>query len=326
MPKNQYYYYDHAASSFVEVKPSRTRQFVVASLVAVAALLLAGVFSLGLNAFVGTPQEIALQDENKALQKQLAQTEKRIAALSGRLSELSEADQEIYRALLGAEPISSDVRQAGIGGTDRYTGFDRFSTSTATLLRKTTQQLDAIERQMALQNQSYRELNQLAAQHEQWLTEMPAILPADGPVISSYGMRHHPILKITRMHPGVDILADVGTPVYATADGVVKEAGRNAGGYGIHVVIEHKASGYQTLYAHLSEIPENIQPGTRVTRGDMIGLSGNTGLSKGPHLHYEVRDLQDNTLNPIAFFAPSLTPEQYRSMLEASENATISLD
>lgn len=326
MPKNQYFYYDQDASSFVEVKPSRTRQFVITSLVAVAALLLAGVFSLGINAFVGTPQEIALQDENKALQKQLAQTTQRIAALSDELGDLAESDQEIYRVLLGADVISDDVRQAGVGGADRYKAFDRFSTPTSDLLRQTTQQLDAIERQIALQNESYRELAQLAQAHNRELTELPAILPADGPVISSYGMRHHPILKINRMHPGIDILADVGTPVYATGDGVVKEAGRNAGGYGIHVVLEHRGAGYQTLYAHLSEIPDHIKPGVRVSRGDLIGLSGNTGLSKGPHLHYEVRDLADNTLNPIAFFAPSLTPEQYRAMLEASENATISLD
>ena len=325
MPRNRYYYYDETACSFVEVKPKRTRQYVQASLVVVVALVLAGLLSLSLNAFVGTPHELALEGENEALQAHLAQTQERIASLQEQLEGLASSDRELYRTLLDAEPIPDDVRQAGVGGADRYERFSGFSTPTADLLRSTAEQLDAVERQISVQNASFRELKALAAEYSARFAQVPAIVPTDGPIVSGYGMRHHPILGINRMHKGVDILVGTGTPVYATAEGKVAFAGRGSG-YGIHVIIEHRAAGYRTLYAHLSEISDHIRPGRTVERGEEIALSGNTGLSKAPHLHYEVRKLDDKPINPLAFFAPDLTPQAYKDLLAEAEREGSSLD
>jgi murein DD-endopeptidase MepM/ murein hydrolase activator NlpD len=292
---------------------------------AVGAMVLAIVLAMGLDQVTSSPEELALAAENEALQEQLEFTQERIEGVSAKLEELSEADQEIYRKLLQADPISEDVRQVGVGGSDPYARFSRFSTPTASLLKETTNKLDEIERQIDLQSASYRELTKVAGEQELWLGQMPAILPANGKIISGFGMRHHPILKITRLHKGVDILVGTGTPVYATGDGVVTRAGRNSG-YGINIVLQHPKAGYETLYAHLSKIPNGIKEGTRVKRGDLIGLSGNTGLSKSPHLHYEVHDLDGRGLNPIYFFAPSMTPQQFKQLQKASESSTISLD
>lgn len=325
MAKNRYYHYDHEACAFVEVRPARTRLYAQLSGLAVGALLLAGAMTWGIDRLTETPEELALQAENQALQEQLTRTEERIETVATQLDALAEADQSLYRVLLGAEPISDDVRQVGVGGADAYQRFNRFSTPTTQVMRQTTEQLDRLERQISLQNTSFRELASLAAEHEAWLTEMPAILPATGRVVSGFGMRRHPILKITRMHKGLDIVVPTGTPVFATGDGVVKEAGRNAG-YGLNIVIEHPKAGYQTRYAHLSKIPSGMRPGRRVARGEQIGLSGNTGLSKAPHLHYEVLDLDGRALNPIYFFAPSMTPQQYRKLLAESESVGTSLD
>lgn len=325
MPNNKYYYYDHESCSFVEVTPKSTRRYVRGLLVGVVAFLLAGAVMLVLNAFVGTPEEMALQAENDALQEQLDATQERISSLSTELDVLSTSDQELYRTLLNAEPISEDVRQVGVGGADRYEEFDRFSASTSKLLRTTTRELDELERRVALQNESYRELQRLAEEHNDALAQLPALLPTDGQLVSGYGMRHHPILRIKRMHKGVDFSARTGTPIYATGDGVITFAGRGSG-YGKHVIIEHTKAGYQTLYAHLSDIDGAVREGRAVQRGQQIGLSGSTGLSKAPHLHYEVRDLNDNALNPVYFFAPSVTPQEYRSLLEAAERSGVSLD
>jgi murein DD-endopeptidase MepM/ murein hydrolase activator NlpD len=325
MPNNKYYYYDHESCSFVEVSPKRGQTYLRWLLVGVVAFLLAGGGLLGLNAFVGTPAELALQAENQALRQQLDLTQERISTLSTEMDALSTSDQELYRTLLGADPISKDVRRVGVGGADRYEAFDRFSTSTAKLLRSTTQQLDELERRVALQNESYRELRRLAETHDEALTQLPVLLPTDGELVSGFGMRNHPILRIKRMHKGVDFSARTGTPIYATGDGVVTFAGRGSG-YGKHVVIEHTRAGYQTLYAHLSAIDGAIREGRTVRRGQEIGRSGNTGLSKAPHLHYEVRDLNDKPLNPIYFFAPSVTPQEYRTLLDASEQDGMSLD
>jgi murein DD-endopeptidase MepM/ murein hydrolase activator NlpD len=104
------------------------------------------------------------------------------------------------------------------------------------------------------------------------------------PVTSTFGMRFHPILHILRLHAGIDFGAPIGSIVRSVADGKVEIAGP-VSGFGNHVRIQHK--GFETSYSHLSEIPANVTPGATVTEGETIGLSGNTGLSTGPHLHFE---------------------------------------
>ena len=117
-------------------------------------------------------------------------------------------------------------------------------------------------------------------------TSVGGILPPikGAPVTSLFGMRFHPILHILRLHAGIDFGAPVGSPVRAAAAGKVEFAGP-APGFGNHVRIQH--AGFETSYSHLSEIPESIRPGAEVKEGDIIALSGNTGLSTGPHLHFE---------------------------------------
>jgi murein DD-endopeptidase MepM/ murein hydrolase activator NlpD len=113
------------------------------------------------------------------------------------------------------------------------------------------------------------------------------VTPVDGARISSrYGMRRHPVLGYSRMHRGLDFAAPTGTPIKAAGDGVIEVAGRQ-GNYGNMVRLRH-ANNYQTLYAHMSRFGRNIRPGVRVTQGQIIGYVGSTGMSTGPHLHYEV--------------------------------------
>jgi len=325
MPKNRYYYYDHESCAFVELKATRTKLYVQVAGLAVAALMLAGAITWGLDHLIETPQELALKAENDALQAQLVAVGDRMAVFSDQLSTLADTDQNLYRNLLQAEPISKDVRQVGVGGADPYADFNRFGLTTASLLKQTASQIGQLERQIGLQRESYRELSSLAETHKLRLAQMPAILPADGPVISSFKMRDHPILRIKRMHYGIDILVPTGTPVVSTGDGMIKETGKSAS-FGNFVKVDHPISGYITVFAHLSKIPRQIQAGRKVSRGELIGYSGNSGLSKAPHLHYEVHDLEGRALNPIYFFAPSMTPSQYNKLLEASERSTVSFD
>ena len=104
------------------------------------------------------------------------------------------------------------------------------------------------------------------------------------PITSLFGMRFHPILHILRLHAGIDFGAAIGSPVRAAADGKVEIAGP-VSGFGNHIRVKH--AGFETSYSHLSEIPEAIKPGVDVKEGEIIALSGNTGLSTGPHLHFE---------------------------------------
>lgn len=325
MPRNRYYYYDHSSCTFVEVKKKGVSFYKQAAIIGACSLLLAGIFAFTVDRMMVSPEELALRAENEVLQRELQRVGTRIEEYALKLDELTEHDQTLYRTLLDADPISQDVRRVGVGGADAYSAFDRFEGSTSDLLRESSQMLDQLERKISLQNTSYRQLMALAADRDRRMEEMPAIMPAEGPLVSGYGVRFHPILRVRRMHHGLDIVVPIGTPVYATGDGVIREAGRSVG-YGKYIEIEHTSTGYSTLYAHLDDIPSHIRPGRRVKRGEQIGLSGNTGRSTGPHLHYEVRDSEGRTLNPIYFIAPSLTPTEYQQLLAASELESASLD
>jgi murein DD-endopeptidase MepM/ murein hydrolase activator NlpD len=136
-------------------------------------------------------------------------------------------------------------------------------------------------------------------------TSIPSIFPVKkdtGVEISSgYGMRMHPTKKVEMMHNAVDIRAPKGTPIYATADGMIRKVEKNfkqGEGYGKYIIIDHEG-GYSTLYSQLSEY--NTTEGKEVKQGDIIGYVGQTGLSTGPHLHYEVMKDGEN-VNPEDYF------------------------
>ncbi|MGP1354384.1 MAG: M23 family metallopeptidase [Parasphingopyxis sp.] len=130
---------------------------------------------------------------------------------------------------------------------------------------------------------------------------------------SGFGMRRHPVLGGRRMHNGLDMAGPVGTPIYATADGIVGRA-QWLGSYGKYVEINHGGE-IQTRYAHLSRIL--VEPGARVTRGQLIGRMGSTGRSTGSHLHYEVR-ISGRAVNPMPF----MTSSDYLAQIAAADTAT----
>src|SRR5437870_1506403 len=130
-----------------------------------------------------------------------------------------------------------------------------------------------------------------------------ASIPSARPIVTSvnftsgYGVRSDPFRGSAAMHAGIDLAGPLGTPVYATADGVVGRSEWNSGGYGNLIELNH-GQGIQTRYGHLSQ--RIAQPGQRVRRGQLIGLMGSTGRSTGSHLHYEVR-IDGRAVNPIPF-------------------------
>jgi murein DD-endopeptidase MepM/ murein hydrolase activator NlpD len=149
---------------------------------------------------------------------------------------------------------------------------------------------------------SWRALDQL----EQGVAGIPAAHPigaGTGNFTSGYGIRSDPFRGRAAMHAGIDLAGPYGTPIYATADGVVGRSEWNSGGYGNLVEINH-GQGIQTRYGHLSRLV--ARPGARVRRGELIGLMGSTGRSTGSHLHYEVR-IDGRAVNPIPFMQPSQT-------------------
>lgn len=158
---------------------------------------------------------------------------------------------------------------------------------------KVRMEFQDIRRQTQEYEKSFREIGEVFSKQKAKLAATPSITPTRGWINSGFGMRISPFTGGWEMHKGVDIANDVGTPVVSTADGVVQFVGRK-GGYGITIIIAH-GYGYSTLYAHLSRIM--VQSGQNVKRHQVIALMGNSGLSTGPHLHYEVM-VNGKSVNP----------------------------
>jgi murein DD-endopeptidase MepM/ murein hydrolase activator NlpD len=138
------------------------------------------------------------------------------------------------------------------------------------------------------------------------LEATPSIAPADGPLSSLFSRgRKHPVLRYSRPHKGIDIAAPTGEPIMAPAKGVITFAGTRSGGYGRMVEIDH-GYGYVTRFAHASRIL--VRTGQKVQRGDRIALVGETGLTSGPHLHYEV-EVNGSQVDPLNFIMADVIPD-----------------
>ena len=158
------------------------------------------------------------------------------------------------------------------------------------------------------------------------LAATPAIQPVSNKdlsrIASGFGYRIDPVYKTVKMHAGLDFAAPQGTPIYATADGVVRLAGNTGNGYGNHIIINH-GYGYETLYGHQYRIKAKV--GQKVKRGELIGWVGSTGKSTGPHLHYEVHKNKRH-IDPIYFFYNDLTPEQFDRIVKMAASGNQSFD
>jgi murein DD-endopeptidase MepM/ murein hydrolase activator NlpD len=176
-----------------------------------------------------------------------------------------------------------------------------------------------------MQNKSYDQLLQLIKNKKNMLDCLPSIQPinnAQSSISSGFGMRIDPIYKVPRLHTGLDFTAPQGTPIYATANGVVEEVGFAASGYGNFVKINHGYN-YVTLYGHMVKATARV--GQKIQRGQVIGYVGSTGKSTGPHCHYEVIKNGDK-IDPIHFFYNDILPEEYEQMVIKASNANQSMD
>lgn len=276
------------------------------------------------NKFLPSPIQKKQNRELEVVKLQYDLLNKKMKQVQTVLNDLQDRDDNIYRVIFEADPIPSSIRNAGFGGSDRYKDLEGYSNTQ--LMKETTERLDRITKQLYIQSKSFDEVVKMAKGKEKLIASIPAIMPLNNKNLkhapSGYGWRTHPIYKTQEFHPGMDFTAEQGTPIYATGDGVVEIADANAQGYGNHVVINH-GFGYQTLYGHMSKIATTT--GKKVKRGDLIGYVGSTGLSTGPHVHYEVIK-NGEKVNPINFYYNDLSPQEYQLMLELSSKSTQSYD
>lgn len=279
------------------------------------------VLSIGYT-FFDSPKEKMLKREIEQYQLNYQMVNDRLEILSSVLSDLQLRDDQIYRVIFEAEPLTKTQREAAYGGTDRYEQFDGFDNST--IISSTMKRIDQLSRQLYVQSVSFDQVFDMAKDKVDMLASIPAIMPLESGIqrlVSGYGMRMHPIYKTMRLHTGVDFTAPTGTPIYAPGNARVKSVERSRFGYGMVIVLDH-GYGYETLYSHLSKF--NVRAGQRVKRGEVIGFVGNTGVSTAPHLHYEVIR-NGSKVNPINYFFNDLTPNEFEYIIEVASRVNQSL-
>lgn len=312
-----YYIYNPKTRTYDRVYPTfRQRALNVLKRLFVGMGFGAGSFILLIWIF-GSPSEKELRIENSRLLAQYNVLSRRLDDALEVMQGIQQRDDNLYRVVLQADPVVDAVRKAGYGGTNRYE--ELMDMANSDLVVNTTQKMDMLNRQLYIQSKSFDEVVELLKDHDEMLRCIPAIQPVANKNLkytaSGYGMRIDPIYKTTKFHAGMDFSANIGTPVYATGDGVVKKAGWQSG-YGKIIIINH-GFGYETWYAHLNDY--DVRVGQKVVRGEVIGEVGNTGKSTGPHLHYEVH-VKGKVVNPVNYYFMDLSAEEYDKMIELAAN------
>ena len=316
--RNVYYKYNEKTKTYDRVYPSLRHRLLtyLRNFFIFAFIGIGGSFITAL--ILGMPESTEdLRNENVRLEAQYKVLSQRLSESLEVMEDIRQRDDNLYRVMFMAEPISEDIRKANYTSTNRYEAFEDLNN--AELVIATTQKMDMLARQLYMQSQSFDEIVEFYKNHEDMLSHLPAIQPVANKDLkrtsSGYGYRIHPIYQTRIFHEGMDFSCDIGTPVYATADGVIKKA-KWESGYGYTVLIDH-GYGYETRYAHLKSF--KVRAGQKVVRGETIALSGNSGRSSGPHVHYEVLQ-RGRHMNPAHYYFMDLNADQYDEMIRMAEN------
>lgn len=323
MKKIKYFYNTHTLRYEKLETPVRVKVLRVFGFLA-AALVTAALISFFAFRFVGSPNERLLKMENDRLGDGYDQLSKELREVRQQMRDLEKRDNEVYRSIFEANPIPDSARAKAQEKVQQAAIIESMTGNQ--LYRSLLESINQLKNRIALQNKSYGEINERIKNKEKILAATPAIQPVSNKdldrIASGFGYRIDPIYKTIKLHAGLDFTAPTGTPIYATADGVVSVSGFSDGGYGNHVVINH-GYGYETLYGHMSRI--KARRGQKVTRGEVIGYVGSTGKSTGPHLHYEVHK-NGQKIDPVYFFYNDLSPEQFDRLLKKAGASNQSFD
>ena len=262
----------------------------------VAAASIFSIYTLT-HSYLHEAEAAQLREANRIQQEQIRQIAKKTSALGQEVDAIQRTEDGL-RALVGAPPAETDsavqegdAAPAPTGGAPHALTTDEVSEALTMLEERTAVRRTSIGQLAAMMQKDVPGASSFLGGDTPVTT--PTGWPTNGFISSGYGLRWNG----AEFHQGIDIAAEMGTPIVATADGVVTIAGWNAGGYGNMVDIDH-GSGVSTRYGHASAVV--VTPGQRVRRGQIIAYVGSTGHSTGPHLHYEVR-LSGQPVNPSSY-------------------------
>ncbi len=267
------------------------------------------------------PKTLLLKKKNAEWCSKIEIMNRQLDKYDESLASLQMRDNDIYRSVFGMDEIPTEVRNAGFGGVNRYAAYDAVDPDG--ILKGTVMRLDRLTKKSFVQSRSFDEVSLMSKRAGDMASCIPAIPPINPDkskyrFTSSFGYRADPISGKTTFHKGVDFSMSPGNPIYATGNGVVESVEFDFFGYGNHVVIDH-GFGYKTRYAHLKSI--GVAEGMNIKRGECLGLSGNSGKSTGPHLHYEVI-YKNKAVNPYNYYDLTMTPEEFQTMVQNTADAS----
>ncbi len=323
MKKIKYFFNTHTLRFEKVEVPLRVRLLQVFGYVA-ASIVTGIIIVIIMFQYIDSPKEKLLRQQNDSYKESYSVIQERVKQLELQMNELESRDNEVYRSIFEADPIPDSARVKEMEAKNEVNLIQNLSN--IDLLKNMQGQLNNLSLRMSFQTTSFVEITTMVKNKEKLLRAIPAIQPVSNKnlnrVASGFGYRIDPLYKDYRLHAGLDFAAPVGTPIYATSDGVVQIAGFNTDGYGNKVVINH-GYGYQTLYGHMVRV--KVKAGQKVKRGEVIGYVGSTGKSTGPHCHYEVIK-RGAKVDPVYYFYNDLTPAQFDRMLKAAAANKQSLD
>jgi len=266
------------------------------------------------RSFFGSPKEKLLTMQLEDLKLQYSIIGRQLDNSTASLNSFRLSDDRRYRPILDMDSVPESYRKAGYGGVDRFRDLTGYMNSD--LLISYRLKIEEIKNRANIQMESFKSIGEMANEWKREVDHQPLISPVDVKYRLGDGFKFreiHPVLGTPRMHYGQDFAVPYGTDVYATGDGTVIESGWNSGGFGNYIVIDH-GYGLQSTYGHLSQI--KVSRGMNIKRGDLIGLSGNTGTSSGPHLHYQIDQFGEHK-NPVNFFNNDISIDEYNEMIQA---------
>lgn len=284
----------------------------------VASISMAVLYYIVLALFVSTEEERLLRTENRMYEREFPTLEAREKLLSDVVMGLQVRDDRIYEEIFHTSAPNMDPGSS----LDFLEGLDSISDNNIVI--HSTGKLQVLERRAERIEDNFRQIIEMI--QDEGFVAPPMMNPLENfsfaQTGASVGERINPFYKVKIMHNGLDLIAPAGDPVYASADGYVKDVVKSRKGLGNVVTIDHE-NGYVTRYAHLADI--EARKGRRVKKGSRIGYVGVSGNSFAPHLHYEV--IRDTTiLDPVNYFFSSVTPDEYVNMLIMSASTGQSMD
>jgi len=317
---NRKYFLDLSDLQFKRVRVARKHKLLQALVFFVVSVTLSVIYGKIYTAYFGSPKEKILSQEVENLKLDYALMGRKLDNSLMILRDLELSDASRYRPVLDMDSIPFSLRNPGYGGVNRYEDIEGYMNTE--LMMTFRRKVQDIRNKTSVQFESFKAIEERKNEWKREMEYLPMICPVNVNFRRGDGLKFrevHPVLGTPQWHHGQDFSTPYGTQVYATGSGTVIDAGWNSGGFGNCIVIDH-GYGYRSTYGHLSSI--NVAVGQVVKRGEMIGLTGSSGTSSGPHLHYQI-DLFGQYKNPLHYFNDDLSEDEYFEMIETLSARTI---